>query len=44
VIYLYLDRFAHRLAGRRRRPTGEVPASVPNATQPPLQPGAHAAD
>jgi hydrophobe/amphiphile efflux-1 (HAE1) family protein len=44
VIYLYLDRFAHWLAGRRRRPTGEVPTTVPNATQPPLQPGAHAAD
>jgi len=26
VIYLYLDRFAHWMSGKRRRPTGEIPA------------------
>ena len=31
VIYLYLDRFAHWLSGKRRRPTGEIPATVPAA-------------
>jgi hypothetical protein len=28
-IYLYLDRFAHGLTGKRRRPAGEIPAGVP---------------
>ena len=32
VIYLYLDRFAHWLSGRHRRPAGEIPAAVPTAT------------
>ena len=35
VIYLYLDRFAHYLSGRRRRPAGAVPAAVPPAAEPP---------
>jgi len=34
VIYLYLDRFAHYLSGRRRRPAGAVPAAVPSAAEP----------
>jgi hydrophobe/amphiphile efflux-1 (HAE1) family protein len=29
VIYLYFDRFAHWLSGKRRRPTGEIPGTVP---------------
>jgi hydrophobe/amphiphile efflux-1 (HAE1) family protein len=29
VIYLYFDRFAHWVSGKRRRPTGEIPATVP---------------
>jgi multidrug efflux pump subunit AcrB len=29
VVYLYLDRFSHWLSGKRRRPAGEVPESVP---------------
>ena len=32
VVYLYFDRFGHWLAGKRRRPSGEVPAAVPEAT------------
>ena len=31
VIYLYLDRFAHWVGGRRRRPAGEIPTAVPTA-------------
>jgi len=42
VVYLYLDRFAHWLAGKRRRPTGEMPANVPHA--PPAGAGTHAAE
>ena len=34
VIYLYLDRFAHWLGGRRQRPAGEVPAAIPAPTAP----------
>ena len=44
VIYLYLDRFAHWLSGKRRRPTGEIPAAVPAAAAPPPDAGARAAD
>jgi hydrophobe/amphiphile efflux-1 (HAE1) family protein len=29
VIYLYFDRLAHFLSGKRRRPTGAIPESVP---------------
>ncbi|MBY0317969.1 MAG: multidrug efflux RND transporter permease subunit [Reyranella sp.] len=43
VIYLYLDRFQHWLAGKRRRPTGQVPAAVPHVS-PAAEPGTHAAD
>jgi multidrug efflux pump subunit AcrB len=43
VIYLYLDRFQHWLAGKRRRPTGAIPAAVPHAP-PTAQAGTHAAD
>jgi multidrug efflux pump subunit AcrB len=43
VIYLYLDRLAHWLSGKQRRPAGEMPASVP---QPGAKPeaGTRAAD
>jgi hypothetical protein len=44
VVYLYLDRFAHWLAGKRRRPTGEIPSSVPEASDKPSETGARAAD
>jgi hydrophobe/amphiphile efflux-1 (HAE1) family protein len=44
VIYLYLDRFAHWLSGKRRRPTGEVPIAVRALTDRPADPGARAAD
>jgi len=44
VIYLYLDRFAHWLAGKRRRPTGEIPANVPEADDKPPDAGTRAAD
>jgi multidrug efflux pump subunit AcrB len=43
VIYLYLDRFQHWLAGKRRRPTGAIPAAVPHAP-PTAEAGTHAAD
>jgi len=43
VVYLYLDRFAHWLGGKRRRPTGEIPASVPE-TAPTADAGTKAAD
>jgi hypothetical protein len=44
VIYLYLDRFAHWLGGKRRRPTGEIPAAVPHATGKPVDADTRAAD
>jgi hydrophobe/amphiphile efflux-1 (HAE1) family protein len=44
VVYLYLDRFAHWVSGKRRRPTGEVPASVPRAPDTPADAGTRAAD
>ena len=44
VIYLYLDRFAHWLAGLRRRPAGEIPPSVPAASESPSHSGTRAAD
>jgi hydrophobe/amphiphile efflux-1 (HAE1) family protein len=44
VIYLYFDRFAHWLSGKRRRPTGEIPAAVPAATEMPAHVGTHAAE
>ncbi|MBI2741806.1 MAG: multidrug efflux RND transporter permease subunit [Rhodospirillales bacterium] len=43
VVYLYLDRFQHWLAGKRRRPAGQIPAAVPHAP-PDIDSGAHAAD
>jgi hydrophobe/amphiphile efflux-1 (HAE1) family protein len=43
VIYLYLDRFQHWLAGKRRRPIGVIPSAVPPAT-PAGQAGTHAAE
>ncbi len=42
VIYLYLDRFQHWLACKRRRPTGAIPAAVPH-TPPTAEAGTHAA-
>jgi len=44
VVYLYLDRFAHWLAGKRRRPTGEIPANVPETSDKPPEAGTRAAD
>jgi multidrug efflux pump subunit AcrB len=44
VIYLYLDRFAHWMSGKRRRPTGEIPATVPAAAKPLADAGTRAAD
>jgi multidrug efflux pump len=44
VIYLYFDRFAHWLSGKRRRPTGEVPSSVPQPAPPSSDAGTRAAD
>jgi multidrug efflux pump len=44
VIYLYFDRFAHWLSGKRRRPTGEIPATVPAKEHIPGEAGARAAD
>ena len=44
VIYLYFDRFGHWLSGKRRRPTGEIPASIPAATDDKGDAGTRAAD
>jgi hydrophobe/amphiphile efflux-1 (HAE1) family protein len=44
VIYLYFDRFGHWLSGKRRRPTGEVPSSVPEPAQPSPEAATRAAD
>ena len=44
VIYLYFDRFAHWLSGKRRRPTGEVPSSLPQPARPSSDAGTRAAD
>jgi hydrophobe/amphiphile efflux-1 (HAE1) family protein len=44
VIYLYLDRFAHWLNGKRRRPAGEVPTQVPEASDKVPEAGNRAAD
>jgi hydrophobe/amphiphile efflux-1 (HAE1) family protein len=44
VIYLYLDRLAHRMSGRKRRPVGEEPAALPPAAEAPPPAGVHAAD
>jgi hydrophobe/amphiphile efflux-1 (HAE1) family protein len=44
VIYLYLDRFAHWLSGKRRRPTGEIPATIPAISESPADAGTRAAD
>jgi hydrophobe/amphiphile efflux-1 (HAE1) family protein len=44
VIYLYFDRFAHWLSGKRRRPTGEIPAVVPAPTDQTAEAGTRAAD
>ena len=44
VIYLYLDRFAHWLSGKQRRPAGEIPEAVPVLPPPATQTGVRAAD
>ncbi|HEY6979567.1 multidrug efflux RND transporter permease subunit [Reyranella sp.] len=44
VIYLYFDRFAHWLSGKRRRPTGEIPAAIPAISESPADAGTRAAD
>jgi hydrophobe/amphiphile efflux-1 (HAE1) family protein len=44
VIYLYLDRFAQWLGGRRPRPAGEVPAAVPALAAPPSPSDVRAAE
>jgi hypothetical protein len=44
VIYLYLDRFVHWMSGKRRRPTGEIPTTVPAAATSPSDAGTRAAD
>ena len=44
VIYLYLDRFAHWMSGKRRRPAGEIPATVPATAKEPSDAGTRAAD
>jgi hydrophobe/amphiphile efflux-1 (HAE1) family protein len=44
VIYLYFDRFAHWLSGKRRRPTGEIPATVPVIADKTADAGTRAAD
>ena len=44
VIYLYLDRFAHWLGGKQRRPAGEIPGDVPATSPPASDAGARAAD
>ena len=41
---VYLDRFAHWMSGKRRRPTGEIPAVVPHAADKPADAGTRAAD
>ncbi|MBS0518789.1 MAG: multidrug efflux RND transporter permease subunit [Proteobacteria bacterium] len=37
VIYLYFDRFGHWLSGKRRRPTGEMPAAIPTIAESPAE-------
>jgi hydrophobe/amphiphile efflux-1 (HAE1) family protein len=44
VIYLYLDRFAHWVSGKQRRPAGEIPESVPVLPPPAPAAGVRAAD
>jgi hydrophobe/amphiphile efflux-1 (HAE1) family protein len=44
VIYLYFDRFGHWLAGKKRRPTGEIPTMVPSREPKPADVGTRAAD
>ncbi len=44
VIYLYLDRFAHWLSGKQRRPAGEIPESVPALPPPASDAGIRAAE
>jgi len=44
VVYLYLDRFAHWLAGKRRRPTGEIPTAFRRPADKPSDAGTRAAD
>ena len=43
VVYLYFDRFAHWLSGKRAA-AGEIPANVPAQDQAPGEAGARAAD
>ncbi|HTR83881.1 MAG TPA: efflux RND transporter permease subunit [Reyranella sp.] len=44
IIYLYFDRFGHWLSGKKRRPTGEIPAAVPAVAAHPADAGTRAAD
>ena len=44
VIYLYLDRFAHWLSGKQRRPAGEIPESVPATASASADAGVRAAE
>jgi hydrophobe/amphiphile efflux-1 (HAE1) family protein len=44
VIYLYFDRFAHWLGGKRKRPAGEIPAAVPAPAGKPGDADTRAAD
>ncbi|WP_428672700.1 multidrug efflux RND transporter permease subunit [Reyranella sp.] len=44
VIYLYLDRFAHWLGGKQRRPAGEIPDAVPALPPPSSEAGIRAAE
>jgi hypothetical protein len=44
VIYLYFDRLAHWLSGKRRRPTGAIPESVPETGHVAGEAGVRAAD
>ncbi|SJZ73748.1 multidrug efflux pump [Enhydrobacter aerosaccus] len=44
VIYLYFDRFGHWLSGKKRRPTGEMPATIPAISESPAEADTRAAD
>jgi multidrug efflux pump subunit AcrB len=44
IIYLYLDRFAHWLSGKQRRPSGEIPGNVPTVAPESDAAGRKAAD
>jgi hypothetical protein len=44
VIYLYFDRFGRWMSGKRLRPAGEIPATVPHAADHPAAADTRAAD